>query len=202
MGFPAPKRRQAGGRPSPDTRDAVGSTNRSGPIRAGADRSARCSPGSSPALRSSVFFCAGAGITIEVCSAQAGSAALIQALGHALAERIDWRRRHPRRRRALRRRSVDDGPRRHRLWRRNPDLHIGNPRRHLRRRGSTSDCAARRQDDGKKIFHDRAPCYALATHHLVIRRDTSNSTQCRNSQQRTTRMIKPVLPAAFESNLS
>ena len=157
-------------------------------------------PASSPTLRSSVLFCAGAGITIEVCSAQAGSAALIQALGHALAERIEWRRRHPRCRRPLRRRSVDDGPRWQRLWGRNPDLHIRNPRRHLRRRCSTPDCAARRQDDGKKMFHDRAPCCALPAHHLVIRGDTSNSMQCRNSQQRTARMIKPVQLAAFELN--
>jgi hypothetical protein len=151
--FLAPKRRRAGGRPLAAARDVAGSTS------------------SARARHSdwwSVLFRTGAGITFEICSAQAGAAALMQALRHTVAERIERRRRHYRWRCALCRRCIDDGPRRHRTRRGNPDLHIRDSGRHLRRRGNPSDCAARCQYNGKKMSHDRAPCCTQPAHYLVI----------------------------------
>jgi hypothetical protein len=142
--------------------------------RASACCSARYVAGSTSSARArhsdwwSVLLRTGAGITFEICSAQAGATALMQALRHTVAERIERRRRHYRWRCALCRRCIDDGPRRHRTRRGNPDLHIRDSGRHLRRRGNPSDCAARRQYNGKKMSHDRAPCCTQPAHYLVI----------------------------------
>jgi hypothetical protein len=125
------------------------------PNQTSGDRSAWRSPSRARRSGSSILLCAVAGITFEIRSAQAGAAALMQALRHAIAECIKRRRRHRRRRRALCRRSVDDGASRHRKRGRNPDLHIRRLWRYLRRCASTSDCAARCQYDGKQTFHDR-----------------------------------------------